>query len=87
MRGTQFRGGFHDFAVRQGGLLVFPRLVASEHHRDWDDEGPVASGVAELDQLLGGRLDRGTSTLLIGPAGFGKVIAGFPVHLRRAATR
>ncbi len=77
MRGTQFRGGFHDFAIRQGGLVVFPRLVASEHHRDWEDEGPVASGVVELDQLLGGGLDRGTSTLLIGPAGSGKSSLAF----------
>jgi circadian clock protein KaiC len=77
MRGSHFRGGFHDFTIRKGGVRVFPRLVASEHHRDWTDGGPALSGVAELDQLTGGGLDRGTSTLLIGPAGSGKSSLAF----------
>ncbi|MDB5355383.1 MAG: kaiC 2 [Phycisphaerales bacterium] len=71
MRGISFRGGFHDFAIRQGGLDVFPRLVASEHH----DEFPLQdapTGIAALDGLLGGGLPHGSSTLLIGPAGVGK---------------
>jgi circadian clock protein KaiC len=71
MRGTNFRGGFHDMVIRRGGLQIFPRLVAAEHHRDFEHE-PVPSGVAELDKLLGGGLDRGTSTLIIGPSGAGK---------------
>ncbi|NJN16686.1 MAG: AAA family ATPase [Oscillochloris sp.] len=70
-RGRAFRGGFHDFRIIRGGLAVFPRLIAAEHHQ------PVAiellvSGVSELDKLLGGGLHYGTSTLLIGPAGTGK---------------
>lgn len=76
MRGHAFRGGYHDFAIRTGGLDVFPRLVAAEHHRQFPHD-PLESGVAELDSLLGGGLDRGTSTLLMGPAGSGKsTIAG-----------
>jgi circadian clock protein KaiC len=71
MRGRAFRGGFHDFMIRTGGLEVFPRLVAAEHHRPFDAE-PLASGVASLDQLTGGGLHRGTSALLMGPAGSGK---------------
>ena len=71
MRGRPFRGGFHDFIIRTGGLEVFPRLVAAEHHRLFDGE-PLKSGVAELDRLTGGGLPRGTSTLLMGPAGSGK---------------
>lgn len=70
-RGTDFRGGFHDYAIRSGGLQVFPRLIASEHGRAFDREH-IQSGVAALDTLLGGGPDRGTSTLLIGPAGSGK---------------
>ena len=72
MRGRQFKGGFHDFVIRPGGLVVFPRLIAAEHHKDYSDEVPVTSGLAELDQLLGGGLDRGTSTLVMGPSGSGK---------------
>ncbi len=71
MRGRQFRGGFHDFALRKGGMMIFPRLVASEHMAVGDSE-PAVSGVAELDALLGGGLDRGTSSLILGPSGSGK---------------
>jgi circadian clock protein KaiC len=72
MRGRQFRGGFHDFVIRTGGIEVFPRLIAAEHHREYSDDHPVVSGIGELDRLLGGGLDRGTGTLVIGPAGAGK---------------
>jgi circadian clock protein KaiC len=71
MRGKAFRGGYHDFTIRRGGLVAFPRLIAAEHHQPYD-RGPVASGVPAFDALLGGGLDRGTSALLIGPAGSGK---------------
>lgn len=71
MRGISFRGGYHDLAIRRGGVEVFPRLVASEHHDPVPDL-ELASGVKELDALLGGGLPYGTSTLLLGPAGTGK---------------
>src|SRR5439155_5717574 len=72
MRGRPFHGGFHDFLIRSGGVEVFPRLVAGSHPQ-LDVETPQAeSGIAELDQLLCGGLDYGTSTLIIGPSGSGK---------------
>jgi circadian clock protein KaiC len=71
MRGTKFRGGYHDFTIERGGLHVYPRLVAADHLIDFD-HGVVSSGVPSLDALVGGGLDRGTSTLLIGPSGSGK---------------
>jgi len=71
MRGVRFRGGWHDFMIRRGGLDVFPRLVAAEHHREFPHD-PLRSGNPGLDQLLGGGMDRGTSCLLMGPAGSGK---------------
>lgn len=71
MRGLKFRGGYHDFKLDTGGVTVFPRLIAAEHHREFlitvkstGDEG--------LDSLLGGGLTPGTSTLLSGPSGVGK---------------
>jgi circadian clock protein KaiC len=70
-RGTQYRGGYHDFRILPGGLKVFPRLIAAEHGEPFT-RSAVKSGVTALDRLLGGGLDRGTSTLLIGPAGAGK---------------
>lgn len=71
MRGIRFRGGFHDFTIEKGGLRIFPRLVAAEHHKSFSGEC-TPSGNAELDQLLGGGLERGTNALLIGAAGVGK---------------
>jgi circadian clock protein KaiC len=71
MRGKPFRGGYHDFCIRHGGLEVYPRLVAAEHHRPFA-AGQLKSGLASLDALVGGGMDRGTSTLLMGPAGSGK---------------
>lgn len=71
LRGRTFRGGFHDFRIVRGGFAVFPRLIAAEHHQSFPME-LLASGVPELDRLLGGGLHYGTSTLLLGPAGTGK---------------
>lgn len=71
LRGVSYREGFHDFSIQTGGLQVYPRLVASEH-RPGFRHSTVSSGIVELDRLLGGGVDRGTSTLLMGPAGSGK---------------
>lgn len=71
LRGSRFRGGYHDFNIETGGIRVFPRLVAADHKREFARD-VIESGISELDKLLGGGLDRGTSNLLIGPAGSGK---------------
>jgi circadian clock protein KaiC len=71
MRGINFRGGFHDFTIVKGGLDIYPRLVAAEHHKTFSGVF-TPSGNPELDELLGGGLERGTNALLIGGAGVGK---------------
>jgi len=71
LRGVEFSGGYHDFVIRPGGVTVFPRLIAAQHVSDFDG-GIARSGIAQLDDLLGGGIDFGTSTLLLGPAGVGK---------------
>ncbi|HEY0333929.1 MAG TPA: ATPase domain-containing protein [Stenotrophomonas sp.] len=71
MRGISFRGGFHDMKIVRGGLAIYPRLIASEHHSHFLG-GFTPSGNADLDKLLGGGLERGTNALLIGAAGVGK---------------
>lgn len=71
LRGRSFRSGSHDYEIRRGGLDVFPRLEAAEHASEFERES-VSSGLAALDALLGGGPQRGTSTLLMGPAGAGK---------------
>jgi circadian clock protein KaiC len=71
LRGSRYREGYHDFSIQTGGIVVHPRLVASEHKPGFSRE-IVASGLKELDDLFGGGIDSGTSTLLMGPAGCGK---------------
>jgi circadian clock protein KaiC len=71
LRGVNFVGGFHDAVIVPGGMKVFPRLVAAEHARPFKT-GLMSSGIAQLDTLVGGGIDRGTSCLILGPAGTGK---------------
>jgi len=71
LRGSHFREGFHDYCIKRGGVEVYPRLVAAEHLLAFKAT-QLKSGITELDKLLGGGLDGGTSTLLLGPAGCGK---------------
>lgn len=71
LRGLNYRAGFHDYAIKTGGVKIFPRLAAAESRGNWEMSA-VSSGIPELDELVGGGLDRGTSTLLLGPAGCGK---------------
>ncbi|HUQ93438.1 MAG TPA: ATPase domain-containing protein, partial [Bryobacteraceae bacterium] len=71
LRATKFREGFHDYAIGTGGISVYPRLIAAEHRTDLKGK-MVSSSIPGLDALLGGGISRGTSTLLIGPAGTGK---------------
>lgn len=71
LRGVEFHGGYHDFNIRRGGIDLYPRLVAAKHPGEQPDT-LIASGLAEMDTLLGGGLDSGSSTLIMGPAGVGK---------------
>jgi circadian clock protein KaiC len=71
LRGSQFREGYHDYSILTGGIAVYPRLIAAEHKPGFA-RAPVLSGLTELDDLFGGGIDTGTSTLLMGPAGCGK---------------
>ena len=83
-RGQQFRGGYHDFAIRRGGVSVFPRLVAGEHRTSFA-RTQMTSDVTELDALLGGGVEQGSSTLILGPAGTGKSL--FALQFIAAAVR
>jgi circadian clock protein KaiC len=71
MRGVEFKEGYHDMVIKRGGVVLFPRLVASEHRVRFQKE-LFETGIDGLDGLLGGGLHRGTSTMLMGPPGTGK---------------
>ncbi len=71
MRGLKYRGGYHDFTIERGGVCLYPRLIAADHHRTFLSD-PVTTGLEGLDALLGDGLFPGTNALLAGPAGVGK---------------
>ncbi len=71
LRGRSYREGYHDLVIRTGGIEVYPRLVAAEHGISFA-RATISSGLASLDALLGGGVSKGTSTLIMGPAGAGK---------------
>jgi circadian clock protein KaiC len=71
LRGVKFREGYHDYMIETGGVRVFPRLVAAEHHTKFRRRS-ISSGIKPLDDLFGGGMDCGTTTLILGPAGTGK---------------
>ena len=85
LRGQRYRGGYHDFVILKGGLDVFPRLVAGEHVRG-QKRGVLKSANSQLDALVGGGLQYGTSAVLIGPAGSGKSTLAIQ-YARAAAAR
>jgi len=70
-RGRRFRGGYHDYVIETGGVRVYPRLVSAEHRASFTRD-VITTGSAELNTLLGGGIERGSSTLILGPAGTGK---------------
>lgn len=70
-RGQKYRGGYHDFTIHRDGIHIYPRLVAAEHRARYE-RTQLSCGIAELDALLGGGVENGSSTLIIGPAGTGK---------------
>jgi circadian clock protein KaiC len=70
-RGNKYRGGFHDFTILTGGVKAFPRLVASEHRTGFERR-QLSTGIIAFDTLLGGGVDNGSNTLILGPAGTGK---------------
>ena len=71
LRGVNYHGGYHDFAINEGGVRVFPRLIAAEHEGR-PVTGSISSGVTAIDKLTGGGFDRGSAAIIMGPAGVGK---------------
>lgn len=83
IRGQRYREGNHDLIIRKGGVVIFPRLVAAEHHTKFKKE-TFSSGIKALDELLGGGLDRGTASMFMGPPGSGKSTLAIQFALQAA---
>jgi circadian clock protein KaiC len=85
MRGLAYREGYHDYEIGHPGVTIFPRLVASEHGEDLPEQQTLSSGLPALDALFGGGIDRGSSTLILGPTGVGKSAIGMQFAFASAA--
>jgi circadian clock protein KaiC len=83
-RGEKYRGGYHDFVIDRGGLSVFPRLVAAEHRITFERK-LHSTGIAAFDSLLGGGIEAGSSTLILGPAGTGKSLVAISCAMAAVA--
>ncbi len=75
MRGVAFADGYHDFAIRHGGVQIFPRIVP-DLARERTQPHAIKSGIQALDAMLGGGLEAGTTALVVGQAGTGKSTLG-----------
>ena len=84
MRGSHFAGGYHDFRIRTGGIEVYPRIQRGTS-TPRSSTSPLESGSRELDALIGGGLERATSTLITGAAGTGKSVLAMQFALAAAA--
>lgn len=84
-RGSDFKGGPHGLSISEEGMAIYPRLVPQGRERVFTRE-TVSSGVPEIDELLGGGLDRGTATIISGPSGVGKTTLGMQ-FMKEAAGR
>lgn len=81
IRGRAFTTGYHDMQIHTGGIQVYPRLLPESVPAAPREVGVLPSGLPELDTLLGGGIDEGTSTLLLGPAGTGKSLVAAQLAL------
>ena len=75
MRGVPFFEGSHDFRIVTGGIKVFPRLPAQSERNVFEESKltpPLASGITELDELIGGPIPWGFGVMIVGPPGIGK---------------
>lgn len=84
-RGSDFRSGYHDLQLSNSGIKVYPRLVAETYQRNFQRE-TISSGIPEIDELLHGGIERGTTTIISGASGVGKSTFGVQ-FMKEAAGR
>jgi circadian clock protein KaiC len=76
MRGTHHLEGKHTFRIGPAGFEVFPRIETLDPGAPREISGRIASGIAGLDEVMGGGIGAGEATVVLGPSGVGKTIAG-----------
>ncbi|MCC0176702.1 AAA family ATPase [Waterburya agarophytonicola K14] len=84
-RGSGFAKGHHDLKLGDRGMSVFPTLIPEAYQRNVPFE-VISAGIPEIDELLNGGIERGTTTILSGPSGVGKSTFGIQ-FMKEAAGR
>jgi len=81
LRGSGYREGQHAFRISDTGLKIFPRLVTPTFETYTPTLERTSTGVEGLDDVIGGGVWRGSTTLLVGPTGAGKSTVGLQFAL------
>ncbi|HZD68044.1 MAG TPA: ATPase domain-containing protein [Actinomycetes bacterium] len=77
LRGSGFLSGRHAYRLSAGGMQVFPRLADPGQAASYQLAGErISSGIAALDTMLRDGYWPGAATLVAGPTGTGKTVAG-----------
>lgn len=87
MRGLNYVSGRHFFDIGAQGVTFYPRVSAPVVQQDKapiDISDRAGTGVEGLDDLLGGGLPRGSTTILEGGTGSGKTLLSFSFLLEGA---
>ncbi|RZA35598.1 MAG: AAA family ATPase [Lysobacteraceae bacterium] len=79
IRGQKQQPGLHALRIGRGGIEIFPRILPGLEPVGAEPPGVepqtrLSSGVATLDEMLGGGIPAGYSVMLVGPTGSGKTM-------------
>lgn len=88
MRGAGFASGRHFFDIDARGVSIYPRVSVpadTQTQPSAETDRRMATGVAGLDELLGGGLPSGSATVVQGGTGTGKTLIGLHFLLEGAA--
>jgi circadian clock protein KaiC len=82
LRGSGYLEGLHGIHIGPGGVEVYPRLISPSIPEGYATARErTTTGVPGLDDMLGGGLWRGSTTLMVGPTGAGKTTMGLQFAL------
>lgn len=76
LRGTQFLMGKHSLRISSVGVEVFPRFESIVVTRGKAPPDRISLGVSGINEMIGGGLPAGSTTLVAGPSGAGKTVIG-----------